>query len=277
MKKRLLLLSLCIALAAVILLTQSPNTAETGASRKHLIAQIVKNALERYHFSKKPLDDALSANAFDLYLKRIDFGKRFLLKADIDALSTHRTQIDDELNSGEMKLMGRVNALLQKRVAEVESETQPLFAQPFTFDSTESLEIDPKKRDFPVDAAARQDLWRRIIKVSILDRILAMELSLREAKEKPEDKDLQKRVKKIPTTFATQEAEAREETGKLFNALFRRLKERDSQDELRDYLNAIALAFDPHTTYMPPRDEANFNIAMSGSLQGIGAMLQETG
>ncbi|HEY0482030.1 MAG TPA: carboxy terminal-processing peptidase, partial [Kofleriaceae bacterium] len=32
---------------------------------------------------------------------------------------------------------------------------------------------------------------------------------------------------------------------------------------------------DPHTTYLPPADKANFDIRMSGSLEGIGAVLRE--
>ena len=32
---------------------------------------------------------------------------------------------------------------------------------------------------------------------------------------------------------------------------------------------------DPHTDYLPPTDKANFDIEMSGSLEGIGAALRE--
>jgi carboxyl-terminal processing protease len=40
-------------------------------------------------------------------------------------------------------------------------------------------------------------------------------------------------------------------------------------------VNAVAAALDPHTTYLPPADKANFDIQMSGSLEGIGAVLRE--
>jgi carboxyl-terminal processing protease len=41
------------------------------------------------------------------------------------------------------------------------------------------------------------------------------------------------------------------------------------------YVNAITSVFDPHTNYFPPADKENFDISMSGSLEGIGASLQE--
>jgi carboxyl-terminal processing protease len=37
----------------------------------------------------------------------------------------------------------------------------------------------------------------------------------------------------------------------------------------------VTATFDPHTTYLPPDDKANFDIQMSGSLEGIGAVLRE--
>jgi carboxyl-terminal processing protease len=37
----------------------------------------------------------------------------------------------------------------------------------------------------------------------------------------------------------------------------------------------VAGVLDPHTEYLPPSDKANFDIAMTGSLEGIGAVLRE--
>src|SRR5690625_8036526 len=42
------------------------------------------------------------------------------------------------------------------------------------------------------------------------------------------------------------------------------------------YLNVIAEAFDPHTSYMAPRDKDRFDTHRSGKLEGIGAQLQKT-
>jgi carboxyl-terminal processing protease len=41
------------------------------------------------------------------------------------------------------------------------------------------------------------------------------------------------------------------------------------------YFNAITSIYDPHTEYYAPKDKANFDIGMSGQLEGIGAQLQE--
>ena len=41
--------------------------------------------------------------------------------------------------------------------------------------------------------------------------------------------------------------------------------------------NSVTEVFDPHTTYLPPRKKEDFDIDISGSLEGIGAVLQEDG
>src|SRR5690606_14875531 len=41
------------------------------------------------------------------------------------------------------------------------------------------------------------------------------------------------------------------------------------------FLGAAAAAVDPHTAYMKPENREDFNVAMSGTLEGIGATLRE--
>jgi carboxyl-terminal processing protease len=51
--------------------------------------------------------------------------------------------------------------------------------------------------------------------------------------------------------------------------------EETPQDHYDRYLNVISHAFDPHTSYLPPTSKEDFDIQMSGSLEGIGATLRE--
>lgn len=53
-----------------------------------------------------------------------------------------------------------------------------------------------------------------------------------------------------------------------------RLHQVNSEDAFQTYINAITQSYDPHTQYFSPRTSENFNINMSLSLQGIGAVLQ---
>ena len=53
------------------------------------------------------------------------------------------------------------------------------------------------------------------------------------------------------------------------------MKKKDS-DYFTSYLNAITRSFGPHTTYLPPEEKEDFDINMTGKLEGIGAVLRET-
>ena len=61
---------------------------------------------------------------------------------------------------------------------------------------------------------------------------------------------------------------------KRFNAQRKRLLQTRSDDAFANVINSFAKAYDPHTAFLPKADSENFNINMSLSLQGIGAVLQ---
>ena len=50
-----------------------------------------------------------------------------------------------------------------------------------------------------------------------------------------------------------------------------------SEDVFDLYINSIALTYGPHTTYMSPKRTEDFDIDMSLSLEGIGALLSNDG
>jgi carboxyl-terminal processing protease len=82
-------------------------------------------------------------------------------------------------------------------------------------------------------------------------------------------------VSKIPPTPEGRDAKARGDLAKTYAARFTRLRHPGPFDPASDLVNAVTSSLDPHTTYLPPADRANFDIRMSGSLEGIGALLAE--
>ncbi|HEU4733995.1 MAG TPA: carboxy terminal-processing peptidase [Kofleriaceae bacterium] len=82
-------------------------------------------------------------------------------------------------------------------------------------------------------------------------------------------------VAKIPPTPEGREAKARADLAKSYAARFARLRHPGPFDAASDLVNAVTSSLDPHTNYLPPADKANFDIRMSGSLEGIGALLRE--
>jgi carboxyl-terminal processing protease len=59
---------------------------ETDEKRNKLIGYMLYKQLPSIHFSDKKVDDSLALAAFDLYIKQLDFQKRFLLVEDVSEL-----------------------------------------------------------------------------------------------------------------------------------------------------------------------------------------------
>ncbi|MDX9710365.1 MAG: carboxy terminal-processing peptidase [Trichloromonas sp.] len=264
--KKLLFVSLTLFFTAVSAMAALPAE-EFDINRARLLSFILRGQINQNHYSQKPIDDALSRAAFDLYLKQLDGQKRFLLKEDADKLEVFATRIDDEINRGRLELAALGARVMSLRVSQVEQLAGELIEQKFDFSVDESLETDPEKLDFCKDEAELRERWRKILKFQVLVRYL----NLLEDEEEKAKADGKKPVKTEAQLLET----ARDKVRKSNADFFDRMRKETEQDHFDRYFNAIARAFDPHTNYLPPQSKEDFDISMSGSLEGIGATLQE--
>ena len=252
--------------------------------REAALSAAMLRLLETQHLLQKKIGDDISREAYVSYLERLDGGKMYLLRADHDALAKHRDRMDDELRSGSLDLAHDGAKLYAARVAQVEKMVAATLSKPLDFANEEWLELDPKKVE---PAATEQELserWRRRLELEVLERVAGMEERLKPVKKDSKDKDEDKAkeaedkampVSQIPPTPEGREAKARTDLAKSYSGRFARMKTPGPLDAAADFMNAIASTLDPHTTYLPPADKANFDIQMSGSLEGIGAVLRE--
>ncbi len=250
--------------------------------REAVLSEAVLQLLEQEHLLHKKIDDEVSRTAFATYLDRLDGGKMFLLKADRDALGRHIDKIDDELRSGSLDLAHDGAKVFAARVTVVDKLVAEILAAPLDLTNEEYVEIDPKKLQVAATEQELRDRWRQRIELEVLERVAQMEARLKPAKPgdaaKDKDKDEDRTaipVAQIPPTPAGREAKARADLGKAYSGRFARLATAEPLDAAADVINAVAAALDPHTTYLPPAEKANFDIHMSGSLEGIGAVLRE--
>lgn len=265
----------------------APAPTASGADpREAALSATVLELLEQGHLLHPHVDDEVSKEAFKTYMDRIDAGKMFLLESDRDALTKYADKIDDELHSGVLDLGHEGNRIFTTRVGVVDKMVAELLAKPFDLDNEESFETDPDKLKPAKTDAELRERWRQRLELEVLERTAAMEERLNPPKPKKTDpKQVDKpaekpapadpTLSKIPPTPEGREAKAREDLAKSYAARFARLKTPGPLDAATDVINAVANTLDPHTLYLPPADKANFEIQMSGSLEGIGASLRE--
>lgn len=260
------------ALLLLALTTECPakpaNPEGFDADRNQLIALILSQQLPAQHFSHQPLDDSLSRKAFDLYLRQLDPRKRFLLQSDVKQLNAFATHVDDELIRGNVVLPDAGMELLNDRIQQVERLIDPILDQGFDLERKEYLEIEPKNIDFAENIDKLRERWRLSLKMQTLDAYF----DLLEAKGKEHPEILQQIS---PAKHPVELQEAIKKVRESSHRALTRLTHQSRQDHYDRYFDAVARAFDPHSDYMAPTSKEDFDIQMSGSLEGIGALLRE--
>jgi len=234
------------------------------SNRAKLLSYVLRQQLDQHHYSHKAIDDELSKAAFDLYLKQLDFQKRFLIRQDIDQLQPYATLIDNEMLRGKIKLPLLAESILEDRITQVRRMVAEILEQELRLDGTETLETDPEKIDWCQSLPQLKERWRKILTYQMLNTMLVLEDEQKDGQgQTPENalKSLQER--------------ARTKVAKRFDHFFERLLKDTPRDHYDRYFNAVTRAFDPHTTYLPPQQKEDFEIGMRGSLEGIGATLRE--
>ena len=210
--------------------------------------EIIKQ-LEQRHYITLKLNDRLSSRILDSYLRRLDGNKSFFLQSDIDEFEQYRHTIDNSLDKGNLDsgyaIFNRYQQRLFERLQSTSNNLPEMLAS-MDFKRNEALELDRKDAPWPATEAEADDLWRRLIK----SRVIA----LRIAKKSDED---------IITLLQ-----------KRYSNQMSRILQTNSEDAFQIYMNTLTALYDPHTNYLSPVTSENFNINMSLSLQGIGAVLQ---
>jgi len=236
-------------------------------TKDKVLIEVLIKSISSNHLSPRSVDDEMSQDIFDLYLKRLDYNKRFLLQEDLKELNKYRTQIDDQINKGEFTFFDLSFDLFMKRTSEAREYYTEILEEPFDFSTNETLELEEEKRNFCSSKKELKDLWFKSLKYEALTRIHEME---RKQESAAEDNDTITIL-----SFDEMEAKARKNMQRSNDRFFDRLEKWERDDLKEVYLNAIMNVYGPHTGYFPPKDKENFDISMSGQLEGIGAQLQE--
>jgi carboxyl-terminal processing protease len=225
----------------------------------------VTEMLEAVHYSPKTINDEFSKNIFKQYLESLDPDKNIFLQNDIKELKKYELTIDDELHGASIQFFYAVDAIFIKRTKELNLLYSSLLNQPFDFNVSETIVLDPDKLDFPKNEVARKEVWRKKLKFMTLERFSDL-------------LDQRAQLKKDDSLYKSDlvlERDASTKVKQIITRNFDRLTNKVKPDERFDMLvNVITNYMDPHTTFFPPIEKRSFDEQMSGRFYGIGASLK---
>jgi len=274
-----LVIVLCFGTALGNINTYSNNSDD--AWRAKLISNLIRTKFSTQHYSHKKIDDSLSEAAFKLYLKQLDYQKRFLLQEDVKTLKAYADKIDDEINSGVIRLPDVAASILDKRIEQVRGIVNSQLDHGFDFNRQETIQTDPEKRDFSTNIEQLQDFWRKTLKYEVANQLLTYQELEDSATKKQDTASADELDNKTDSPQAKSDdgkdplVKAIEKVRKNYNEIFDRMVTMKEQEQYDRYFDAFTRAFDPHSSYLPPVQKEDFDIHMKGSLEGIGARLQE--
>ena len=244
--------------------TEAPAQ-EARDPREAALSAVVLQLLEERHLLQRTIDDKVSEAALTELVKRMDSGKMFFLAADVDSLGQHAHTIDDQLRAGRLDAAHEAASRYTARVAVVEPMVAGLLAAPLDLTNAEDVELDDDKLTFATTNDQLRERWRQRLELELLERTAPPLAPVDGGAAAP-----------APTgTLAAREAKARAAMATAYASRFARLRAYDVRDAAADLINAVGEVLDPHTSYLPPADKANFDIRISGQLEGIGALLRE--
>ncbi len=205
--------------------------------------------LHQRHYRDMRIDDTLSERFLANYLDSLDPSRMFFYDKDIKAFEAHSKQFDDYFKGGKLDVAYDIYHTYRKRVSSRLDSVLELLNDPtieFTFNDNEEVLLDREDQPWPSTLADADKLWHKRVKLSLLN------------------------LKMSGKTLD----EAKETLTKRYRRQMKRMEQIDNADIFETIANALTMLYDPHTNYWSPRTSENFNINMSLSLEGIGAVLQ---
>ena len=243
------------AVATVTIFAAAPfshgNTASllTPQNEHGRVTKLITQFLDKYHYKNFRINNTLSDKIFSSYIEALDPNRSYFYQKDIDSFQMFRFELDEALNHPELNAPFQMFRLYQARVDERILYALDLLNKNFDFEVNEELIIDRSELNWAATREELNEIWRKRIKNDVLTLKLA-----------------DKNYNKIKETLE-----------KRYKGISKRSQQVDAEDVYQLFINAFAGTLEPHTNYLSPRNSKNFEIRMSLSLEGIGALLRTDG
>jgi len=214
--------------------------------RHERIGELVTQFIQKSHYNQIAVDDELSSQVLDLYIKTLDGNRHHLLASDLEFFEQYRYSLDDLIKSRPLDPVYEMYKVYRTRArARFDYAIGLLEAEP-DFSVDETYQFDRTEAPWATSEAELDEIWRKRVKSDALRLMLA-------------DKTWE---------------ETQEILTNRYKRVLRQLDQIKTDDVFEIFMNAFAHTLDPHSSYLSPRNSEEYRIQMSLSYFGIGASLR---
>ena len=253
---------------------------------ERIVGRTVALQLSNLHYRQQRLNDPMSAELFNEYFSTLDHNRYYFLASDIEDFASYRQILDDLLLKGNVDFAYDVYERFLERMEERMKFVRERLNEPFDFSVEESLEADRSDQPWCRTGEELDAAWRLRLKNELLTYQLMDEVEDDEPAPKSDDVEDDENDEAAgedgddPETRAADTDSAaiggktpKERVLSFYERRLRQMREKDSIAILEIFLSSLARLYDPHSAYMAPATEEDFDIQMSLHLEGIGAVL----
>lgn len=245
---------------------EAPLPILTPESQHATASKRIAASFTRGHYKKVNIDDSLSKEVFERYIKQLDYSRNIFLASDISELQKYSTDFHDVFARGKLSAAYDIyNLNMQRRLERYQyalnllnsapiktvinkeaTDKESVLSTPFDFSKDDVYDYDRESAPWATSTHELDELWRIKVKSDVLNLLLA-------GKEWPK---------------------AKEVLVKRYKYAVKRIKQSESEDVFQLVMNSFARVVEPHTSYLSPRNAERFQMEMNLSLEGIGAVLR---
>ncbi|MBK55771.1 MAG: peptidase, partial [Flavobacteriaceae bacterium] len=214
------------------------------SDEKMNLSKEIFRKLERNHFLKKKYLVDFNQNYIESLIDKLDENKMYFTEDEVfNFINSSNSEIKVNYD---LELAYKIINLYFSRIVEYSNYQINLINRiEFDFEKKDFMDIYYEDNLWPIDKKSLKEIWKLSTKNDLLVLKLTEEASL------DPKKDLVKR----------------------YNNRIKRISQQKEEDIFSLAINILTNQFDPHSSYLSPRSAEDFDMDMSLSLEGIGALL----
>ena len=226
-------------------------------------AQQLRYTFSKYHFSPQAFDDAFSERVFRLFREYVDPYNAYLIKTDWDSLRIYEHTLDNELNGENPgRFLADFGRIYRARWRDMEALMNACYAQPLTFDTDETYRLESEKMPPLPTRGAWEAHWLRKMKFSVLTHMAESmgEAPIGNAPDPAREARSRTFMQKAYTKRTTKVLEPKQGYERMLFEIF---------------FNAVAMAHDPHSMYIPAQDKESYDRELNAVKMSYGIDVDE--
>ena len=230
-----------------------------------IVAKVVAYTTQHAHFKKEKINKETNHSLFGDYFKALDPGRNFFTQQDMEKFVSYKDNAASNLASGDLSFAFEVFHIFVERLKKYEKFVNGCLDSSLSLSGSELYTPNRSKLPYASDEKALEELWRKRIKNDLIVMHM-MDRSEMEAAKKESKKSGEKKVVSKKRTPA-------ERIRKRVHQYVQYYSSMEAQEITELFLTSFLQVYDPHSAYMSPRTQEDFDINMKLSLVGIGAVL----